>query len=56
MNVYTVILRRISTGEVSPSFLVRKQTEAEARVYAEAALKAANEIDLEVAEIQPRTA
>jgi hypothetical protein len=52
MNVYTIILERISTGEKSPSMLTRQPDEEAARLYAEKAL--AGQPDLRVAEIVAR--
>lgn len=52
MNVYTITIERISTGEKSPSMITRQPTEEAARVYAEAAI--AKEPDLRVAEIRAR--
>jgi hypothetical protein len=54
MNTYTISLEQISTGKVSPSMLVRKATEADARVYAEAAI--AGQTDLRIAKIEAREA
>ena len=52
MNVYTITIERISTGEKSPSMITRQLTEEAARAYAEAAI--AKEPDLRVAEIKAR--
>lgn len=52
MNVFTIVLERISTGERSPSFLTRQVDEEAARAYAEAAIKA--QPDLRVAAILAR--
>lgn len=52
MNVYTIILERISTGEKSSSMLTRQETEEAARAYAEAAIK--GQPDLRVVEIRAR--
>ena len=40
MNVFTIHIRRLSTGETAPSMLFRGETEADARRYAEAAIAA----------------
>lgn len=53
MNVYTITIERISTGEKSPSMLTRQATEEAARAYAVAAI--AKEPDLRVAEIKARS-
>jgi hypothetical protein len=50
MNIYTIVLKRLSAGEQSISFLTRQETEEAARAYAEAAI--ANDLDLSVAEIR----
>jgi hypothetical protein len=49
---YTIHLEQISTGIVSPSMLVRKASEAEARAYAQAAI--AGYPDLRIARIEAR--
>jgi hypothetical protein len=54
MNVFTIILRRISTGETAPTFVVRRETEAEARAYGEQVLLDANATDLVVHEVRSR--
>jgi hypothetical protein len=54
MTVFTIWLRRISTGETAPSMVTRQASEAAARDYAEKALKDANETDLEVHEVRAR--
>ena len=38
MNVYTIVLERIGTGEPSLSIVTRQDDEAAARAYAEAAI------------------
>lgn len=40
MNVYTIIIERISTGERSPSMIVRAENESAARSTAEAGIAA----------------
>jgi hypothetical protein len=52
VTVYTIVLERITTGEVSPSMLTRQPDEAAARAYAEAAIK--DHPDLRIAEIRAR--
>ena len=52
MNVYTIVLERISTGEQSPSMVTRQENEEAARAYAEAAI--AREPDLRIAAINAR--
>ena len=42
--VFTITLENTSTGEIAPSMIVRKETEAEARAFAEAAIKGRPEI------------
>jgi hypothetical protein len=53
MNVYTIILERISTGEQALSMVTRQEDEAAVRAYAEAAT--AQSPDLRIAEIQARS-
>lgn len=52
MNVFTVVLERLSTGERLASMLLRVATEAEARQAAERAI--AGDRDLRVVEIMGR--
>ena len=52
MNVYTITLENIRTGEIAPSMLVRKTSEDEARKTAEAAI--AKMPDLRIYEIAVR--
>ena len=52
MNVYTIHIERISTGEVAPTLLHRCETEDQARAYAEPLI--ARDADLRVAEITGR--
>ena len=52
MNVYTIVLERIGTGEPLLSIVTRQDNEAAARAYAEAAI--AQSPDLRVVEIQAR--
>jgi hypothetical protein len=50
MNIYTIVLKRLSTGEQPVSFLTRQENEDAARAYAEAAI--ANDLDLSLVEIR----
>jgi hypothetical protein len=52
MQVYTVVLERISTGERAPSMVTRQDDEQAARAYAGAAI--AHAPDLRVADILAR--
>ena len=52
MNVYTIVLERIGSGEPSLSIVTRQDNEEAARAYAEAAI--AQSPDLRVAEIHAR--
>ena len=52
MNVYTIVLERIGTGEPSLSIVTRQDNEEAARAYAEAAI--AQSPDLRVVEIHAR--
>jgi hypothetical protein len=52
MNVYTIVLERIGTGEPSLSIVTRQDNEDAARVYAQAAM--AQSPDLRVADIHAR--
>jgi len=52
MNVYTLVLERIGTGEPSLSIVTRQDNEDAARVYAQAAM--AQSPDLRVADIHAR--
>jgi hypothetical protein len=52
MNVYTIVLERIGTGEPSLSIVTRQDNEQAARAYAEAAI--AQSPDLRVADIHAR--
>lgn len=52
MNVYTITIERISTGERSPSMVTRQNSEQDARAYAEAAI--AQHPDLRVHAIEAR--
>src|SRR5689334_19656016 len=52
MNVYTIVLERIGTGEPSLSIVTRQDNEEAARAYAEAAI--AQSPDLRIAEIHAR--
>ena len=45
MNVYTIRLERISTGERAWSMVTRQTNEDAARAYAEAAIRAVGETD-----------
>jgi hypothetical protein len=54
MYVYTVVLKRLSTGEQAVSFLTRQETKEDARAYAEAAI--ADDLDLRIVEIRVRNA
>ena len=54
MNVYTIVLERLSTGEQAVSFLTRQETKEDARAYAEAAI--ADDLDLRIVEIRIRNA
>lgn len=53
MNVYTIVLERLSTGEQAVSFLTRQETKEDARAYAEAAI--ADDLDLRIVEIRIAT-
>lgn len=50
--VWTITLERISTKEVSPFMVVRRETDREARDYA--ALAIADQPDLRIVKIEPR--
>ncbi len=52
MNVYTIVLERIGTGEPLLSIVTRQDNEEAARAYAEAAI--AQSPDLRVVDIQAR--
>ena len=52
MNVYTIVLERIGTGEPLLSIVTRQDNEAAARAYAEAAM--AQSPDLRVVDIHAR--
>ena len=52
MNVYTIVLERIGTGEPSLSIVTRQDNEQAARAYAEAAI--AQSPDLRVVDIHAR--
>ena len=52
MNVYTIVLERIGSGEPSLSIVTRQDNEEAARAYAEAAI--AQSPDLRVVEIHAR--
>jgi hypothetical protein len=52
MNVYTIVLERIGTGEPSLSIVTRQDNEEAARAYAEAAI--AQSPDLRVVVIHAR--
>ena len=52
MNVYTIVLERIGTGEPSLTIVTRQDNEEAARAYAEAAM--AESPDLGVADIHAR--
>jgi hypothetical protein len=52
MNVYTIVLERIGTGEPLLSIVTRQDSEEAARAYAEAAM--AQSPDLRVVDIQAR--
>jgi hypothetical protein len=52
MNVYTIVLERIGTGEPSLSIVTRQDTEEAARAYAEAAI--ARSPDMRVVDIRAR--
>jgi len=52
MNVYTIVLERIGTGEALLSIVTRQDNEAAARAYAEAAM--AQSLDLRVVDIHAR--
>jgi hypothetical protein len=54
MQVYTIVVERISTGERAPSIITRQEDEQAARAYAEAAIASAP--DLRVAEVLARPA
>ena len=54
MNVYTIVLERIGTGEPSLSIVTRQDNEEAARAYAEAAI--AQSPDLRIGEIHARPA
>jgi len=45
MNVNTITLERISTGERAPSMVTRQASEAAARAYAHDAIRSAPEPD-----------
>ena len=45
MNIYTIRLERISTGERAWSMVTRQASEDAARAYAEAAIRAVGEAD-----------
>jgi hypothetical protein len=45
MNVWTITLERVSTGEQSFSMVTRQASEADARAYAEAAIRGSPEPD-----------
>jgi hypothetical protein len=45
MNVYYITLERISTGERAWSMVTRQTSEAAARAYAEAVIRAVGEVD-----------
>ena len=52
MNVYTIVLERVGTGEPSLSIVTRQDNEQAARAYAEAAI--AHSPDLRVVDIHAR--
>ena len=55
MKTYRITLEQISTGRRAPSMIVRKATEAEARDYAEDAIRQSpTPDDLRVVEIMAR--
>ena len=55
MDTFTITLEQISTGIRSASMVVRKETEAQAREYAETAIRqSATPDDLRVVEIVAR--
>jgi hypothetical protein len=55
MNVFTIVIERISTGERSASMVTRQESEEAARAYAEAAIaQAPDATDLRVVEIHAR--
>jgi hypothetical protein len=55
VNVYTITLERISTGERAPSMVTRQANEGAARIYAEDAIRGSPEPDdLRVVEVKAR--
>jgi hypothetical protein len=55
MNVYTITLERISTGERAGSMVTRQASEDAARAYAVAAIRDAGELDdLRVVAVEAR--
>jgi hypothetical protein len=57
VNVYTITLERISTGERAPSMVTRQASEAEARAYVDDAIRGSPEPDdLRVVEVEAREA
>lgn len=55
MNVYRITLEEIATGRTSPSMVTRQVSEADAREYAEAAIRSqGKQAELRVAAIELR--
>ncbi|NBX22009.1 MAG: hypothetical protein EBR58_11850 [Betaproteobacteria bacterium] len=54
--VFTISLENTETNEVSPSLIVRRDTEAQAREYANAAIAACNRPELRVHSMTSRPA
>jgi hypothetical protein len=55
MNVYTITLERISTGERAPSMVTRQASEDAARAYADDAIRQSSDADdLWVVDVEAR--
>jgi hypothetical protein len=55
MNVYTITLERISTGERAPSMVTRQASEDAARAYADDAIRQSPDADdLWVVDVEAR--